>query len=558
MANKRQPNARADRRGRSVRRERRPQLERTKPSTQVRDTHEGRLAERVTELKRILEHYRNLFDNAPIPYVTLDPLGMIVEANLTYADFVQRPRRAVVGKPLATSLPERERKAFYHHMRRCRRETSARTEVQLDALGVTVPVELDSRLAPKSGDESPRFHTAIIDLRERREIEKARTAADRERQSAEQRELQAQSLNAAKDRFLAELSHELRTPLTPIVAAVTRLTDDTGLPSSLRTTVEMMRRNLDAEVRLIDELLDVSRIGRRRPQLRLEPVDAHVVIGEVAHELEPAFRAKGVGFSLLLNASESGIVADPLRFHQIVWNVVSNALQNTERRGSVLVATSNIDRDLRIVVRDDGSGIATEQLENIFQPFFREDGKRGTGLGLGLAIVKGLVEAHHGRIRAFSEGKGKGATFAIELPLPESAPAEAAQSAIEEPPSTVSPKRRSVLLVEDHADTREALQMFLEMKGYDVKTAPDVKSALEAAREPVDVVVCDIGLPDGSGFDVVRKISAEHPVKAIALTGYGGPREEELAVAAGFTTHLTKPIGAEKLVQAIEHLFAES
>ena len=100
--------------------------------------------------------------------------------------------------------------------------------------------------------------------------------------------------------------------------------------------------------------------------------------------------------------------------------------------------------------------------------------------------------------------------------------------------------------------------MFLEMKGYDVKTAPDVKSALEAAREPVDVVVCDIGLPDGSGFDVVRKISAEHPVKAIALTGYGGPREEELAVAAGFTTHLTKPIGAEKLVQAIEHLFAES
>src|SRR5262245_55568945 len=487
MANKRHPNARAERPGQTVRRERRLRRVQTDATAPTQDASDDRSATRVAELERVLEHYRNLFDSAPIPYVTLDPLGVVMEANLTYADFVKRPRRALVGRPLARSLCEEDRKAFYHHMRRCRRDTSARTEVQLDALGTTVPVELDSRLAPKSGDETLRFHTAIIDLRERREIEKARTASDKERQSAEQRELQAQTLNAAKDRFLAELSHELRTPLTPIVAAVASLASEENVPDNLRRTFEMMRRNLDAEVRLIDELLDVSRIGRRRPQLQLQTVDIHVAIQEVARELEPLFREKGVGFSQRLSAPDSPILADPLRFHQILWNVISNALHSTERGGSVLVATSNIGRDLRIVVRDDGVGIAEQQLEDIFQPFFREDGQRGKGLGLGLAIVKGLVEAHGGHIRAFSEGKGKGATFAIELPLPQSAPAGAA------PPTgeaslAISPKRRSVLLVDDHADTREALQMFLEIKGYNVRLASDVQSALEAAREPVDVV----------------------------------------------------------------------
>jgi len=359
-------------------------------------------------------------------------------------------------------------------------------------------------------------------------------------------------LNEAKDRFLAELSHELRTPLTPIVAAVTTMTNEPRLPGELRSTIEMIRRNLEAEVRLIDELLDVSRIGRRRPQLQLEAVDSHATIRQVADELESEFRAKRIALSLRLDAREARILGDPVRLHQIVWNVVSNALYNTNSEGSVVIATSNIQDDLRIVVRDDGVGIAPDQLDNIFRPFFREDGKRGAGLGLGLAIVKGLVEAHHGRVRAFSEGKGKGATFAIEFPLPA---LDQLPRAVKPPPAVSTPGR-SVLLVEDHADTREALQMFLEMKGYVVRLAHDVRSALEAAREPFDVVVCDIGLPDGTGFDVMRKISGARSVKGIALTGYGGPREQQLATEAGFTNHLTKPVGGDKLVQTIESLFA--
>ncbi|MET0152883.1 MAG: ATP-binding protein [Candidatus Binatia bacterium] len=523
----------------------------------ARGGREGLYVERVAELTHILEHYRDLFDNAPIPYVMLDPLGVIIEANLTYADLVQVPRRALVGKPLVHALVEQDRKSFYGHMRRCRRDNAARTEVQLEAQsGTIVPVELDSRLAPGIGNEPPRFRTAIIDLRERQQVENARVAADRERQSAEQREQQAQAANDAKDRFLAELSHELRTPLTPILAAITTLAGDANLAEGLRPTIAMIHRNMQAEVRLIDELLDVSRMGRRRPQLELESVDAHAAIQEVAGELGHQFQGKGVDLSLRLNAGDTRIRADQLRLHQILWNVVSNALQNTDTLGSVVVTTSNIDSDLRIVVRDDGVGIAAEQLEDVFRPFFREDGKRGEGLGLGLAIVKNLVEAHRGRIHAFSAGKGRGATFAIELPLPESEPPAVAPPATNKQPAVAPSAQRRVLLVEDHADTREALQMFLEMKGYEVRLAKDARSALEAAREPVDVVVCDIGLPDESGFDVIRKISAERPVKAIALTGYGGPREQRLAIEAGFAAHLTKPVGAEKLAEAIERLFA--
>jgi PAS domain S-box-containing protein len=550
MANKREPNARA-RSGRAVRRRRGPPLAPNATPPPAREPDE-RSAVRVAELERGLQHYRNLFDNAPIPYVTLDPLGVIVDANLTYADLVKRPQQALVHRPLVRMLAENDRTAFYHHMRRCRRETSARTEVHLEASDGSVPVEIDSHLAPKSDDQTLRFHTAIIDLRERHEAEKARITADRDRVSAEEREQKAHALNEAKDRFLAEL----RTPLTPIMVAVTKLSNETHLPGDLRSTIEMIRRNLEVEVRLIDDLLDVSRLGRRRPQLQLQPVDGNAAIHEVARELEQEFRAKDVAFSLRLDARDDRILADPLRLHQILWNVVSNALQNTPCEGSVLVTTSNMDRDVRIVVRDNGVGIAVDQLDDIFRPFFREDGKRGSGLGLGLAIAKGLVEAHEGRISAFSEGKGKGAAFAIELPVLEPGSAPAMPSDADERPPVISAGRRRILLVEDHADTREALQMFLEMKGYDVRLAQDVTSALEAASEPFDVLVCDIGLPDGSGYDVIRTILAARPAKAIALTGYGAPQDLQLAKAAGFADHLTKPVGGDKLVHTIESLFA--
>lgn len=261
--------------------------------------------------------------------------------------------------------------------------------------------------------------------------------------------------------------------------------------------------------------------------------------------------------------------ADPVRMRQIVSNLVSNALHSTPKGGWVEVSSSNIARNLRIAVRDNGAGIEPDKLASIFTAFSLEDSSpRGhAGLGLGLAIVKGLVEAHGGSIAAFSNGKGQGALFVVELQAAEPTTQTRAKRAPEPgdtpaPPSGAASARESarpvghkrVLLVEDHADTGAALKVFLELKGYEVTLAEDAASALRAATAPFDVVVCDIGLPDGSGLDVVRKIAAEKPIKAIALSGYGTPHDVELSSQAGFAIHLVKPVGAEDLVQAIDTL----
>jgi CheY-like chemotaxis protein len=257
---------------------------------------------------------------------------------------------------------------------------------------------------------------------------------------------------------------------------------------------------------------------------------------------------------------------------QIVWNLVSNALHSTPKGGWVEVSSSNIAGNLRIAVRDNGAGIDPEKLASIFTAFSLEDSSpsRHAGLGLGLAIVKGLVEAHGGWIAAFSNGKGQGALFVVELPTAEpatqtrAAPAPEPGEALAPPTGAASVEEgarpgghRRVLLVEDHADTRAALKVFLELKGYAVSLAEDAASGLQAATAPFDVVVCDIGLPDRSGLDVVRKIAAEKPIKAIALSGYGTPHDVELSSRAGFAAHLVKPVGAEELVEAIESVCGE-
>ena len=370
-----------------------------------------------------------------------------------------------------------------------------------------------------------------------------------------------------EDRFIAELSHELRTPLTPIVAAIASLKDRSDVPAFLRPTLEMIQRNVEVEARLIDDLLDVSRIAQNRLHVELAVVDAHEVLREVAATVEAEIRSRELEFSLDLGAESSSVLADVLRLRQIFWNLMLNAVRNTPRGGSITLQSTNVDRDLRVAVRDTGVGIEQSRLEQIFAAFSRETPgptRSGEGLGLGLSIVKGLVEAHHGRIVAFSQGPGEGSTFVVELPTVDAATEADAPPAMVPAPSPGRRKRRPpsarshaptrVLVVEDHADTREALQAYLRIKGYEVLLAKDVASALEQAREPVDVIVCDIGLPDGTGFDLVRRLSADQPVKAIALTGYGAPRDVELASRAGFSAHLTKPVAVDQLVATIESL----
>ena len=512
------------------------------------------------ELAKTAEHYADLFDNAPLGYVSLDPKGVIVEANLTAADVLGRERERLVGHPLLGWVIPEDRSRFLSHMRRCRQEGGAVSEVTLSPEAGGETLEIESRRS-KGREDSALYRTALIGLRTRRRSEAARVQADAERRQADDRERAMRAASEAKDLFIAELSHELRTPLTPILAAVTGLQERGELPAFLLPVIDMIRRNVEIEARLIDDLLDLSRIDQRRLHLEIGVIDAHAILADVAADLESESRSRGVDVAFELRARDSHVCADPLRLRQIFWNLLSNAIRNTPGGGHVSIASSNIGRELRVMFRDDGVGIEPARLEEIFAPFSREDrAAPGTnGLGLGLAIVRALVEAHGGKVAALSAGKGQGATFVVDLRTAEAVNVDVPSATGAVAPTTSRPpakRPKRVLLVEDHEDTRAALQVFLELKGYEVTIAGDVSSAVELARQEPDVMVCDIGLPDGSGFDVMRRISSERPLQAIALTGYGTPRDIELAAQAGFAMHMTKPIAADRLLEAIEALSA--
>jgi PAS domain S-box-containing protein len=506
--------------------------------------------------------YEDLYQNAPIAYLTLDKWGLVLDANDMSVKLLGWERERLIGKPLVRDVAESDRSVFLEHMYRCRCFGSARNELRLLARDGEVVAELHSRRVMAGGPGAPRYQTVVIDRRDRRRADEAKAEANRERRRADDRERAAHASSEAKDRFLAELSHELRTPLTPILSAVTMLAASRDVPERLRQTIDMIRRNVEIEARLIDDLLDVSRIARKRIRLLRQGLEAHELLRAVASELASEAETRGIRFLLRLNAREAWLRADPVRMRQIVLNLVSNALHSTPKGGWVEVSSWNVAHNLRIAVRDNGAGIEPDKLASIFTAFSLEDSSpRGrAGLGLGLAITKGLVEAHGGWIAAFSDGKGQGALFVVELPIAEPITPTRATPA-PEPGETPAPSgaasappggHKRVLLVEDHADTRAALKVLLELKGYEVSLAEDAASALRAAAAPLDVIVCDIGLPDGSGLDVVRKIAAEKPIKAIALSGYGTPRDVELSSQAGFAAHLVKPVGAEELVETIE------
>jgi len=516
-----------------------------------------RLEELQDDLERATFRYRDLLENLPLAYCTLDRFGVVVEANPALAKFVRRERVHLLGRPFVRMVVDPDRGKFFTHIRRCRAGESTRTELRVHVEAEVIPVALVTQAAAGAVDELERFRTAIFDLAEQRRAEEAGARVERERRRDEQEATAARAADDARDRFLAELSHELRTPLTPILATVSSLRMRAGIPESLRGPLEVVQRNVEVEARLIDDLLDVSRIATGRVHLEIAPVDVHRTLRDVVANLESEIEKSGVVFGVELGARRNWVRGDELRLNQIFWNLLRNALRNTPAGGHVVVSTVNIGDDLRILVRDTGVGIEPERLEEIFSPFSKEQPAQRSqhGLGLGLAIVKGLVEAHRGRILAFSAGKGEGSTFVVELRSSEAAAKAVAES--EETPAVQVRSRGNgirVLVVEDHQDTRAAIETLLRLNGYDVRVAGDIPAALVEARKEVDLVICDIGLPNGSGLDLLREIHEERPLKAIALSGYGSPRDVERAVQAGFSQHLTKPVDAERLLATIERL----
>lgn len=512
---------------------------------EVRQQNEELVAAQ-SELEWSRNRYLELFDLAPVGYVTFDANGVVEEINLTGARMLGEEVPRLVGRPFLFSVSEP--RDFIVHLTRCREsEGDVVSEVVLRRSdGGSLPVELRSRAVRKDGRLLVR--TTLGDLTESRRLEA-------ERRSLELRAQVAREANEAKDRLLAVLSHELRNPLAAISAGANLLGETKGLPETVAAAVERIRRNVAAEARLINDLLDASRLRHGKLRIERRPVDLHVVLADAVEALRA--EAPEVELELALGATHPVVQGDAMRLGQVAANLLRNARQATAQGGRIRVATADAPGPRVVLsVADTGRGIAAADLARIFDAF--ESGRsteEGGGLGLGLAISRSLVAAHGGEIRAHSEGTGRGAVFEVELTVASAeAPARTAPRAPAAGRGSVSALR--ILLVDDHRDTAESLAMLLQQRGFEVLLADSVASAIEQAARGFDVLVSDLGLPDGNGHELVERLAARGPLRAIALSGYASDADVAASRAAGFEAHLVKPVEPARLVRLIEKVAA--
>jgi CheY-like chemotaxis protein/two-component sensor histidine kinase len=308
----------------------------------------------------------------------------------------------------------------------------------------------------------------------------------------------------------------------------------------------MIHRNVELEARLIDDLLDLTRISKGKVQLSLEVVDAHTLLCNALEICQAEIEQKHLTLRLDLAAPKVHLKADPARLQQIFWNLIKNAVKFTPKGGQIRVFTSNDSGDqLRVEIADSGLGIEPEALPKIFDAFEQGGSTQLGGLGLGLAISKALVETHKGAITAESAGRNKGAKFTLIFPTCAKADDQTAAAV---PPTTPQRQTMRILLVEDHEDTNRSLTNLLRRRGYYVQSAVNLQSALDlSAKEEFDVLISDLGLPDGSGIDLMQTMRSKRPLLGIALTGFGMEDDIRKSHDAGFKHHLVKPIDLNKL-----------
>ena len=439
--------------------------------------------------------------------------------------------REVDGTPLAPArLPS---------VRALRGETVPATNLLVGrADGSTRRVEVRAHPLRRDGG----IYAAVITWRDITEETRALGELQAARAAAEE-------ANQLKDDFIAALSHELRTPLQPILGWTEVLRRHGKLDDVTTRAMEVVHRNIRQQVRLVDDLLDLSRILHGKFMLRFETFDLRDQVRGAVEAFEESAALKRVRLASTLPDAAVSMWGDPARVHQIVSNLIANALKFTAAGGRIGVRLEARERRAVIEVDDSGEGIAATDLSIIFEPFRQgQQSTRRGGLGIGLDLVRRLAEMHGGSVTVASAGLGHGARFRVELPLsrPEavaSAPAASGRPRLE---------RLSILVIEDNADTRDVLKLMLEVEGASVETAENGEQGLRAAeRLRPDIVLCDIGLPDIDGFEVARRIRARTDLavsRLIALTGYGQAEDMRQAIKAGFDAHLTKPVNLDQLM----------
>ena len=402
----------------------------------------------------------------------------------------------------------------------------------------------------------------------------ARKFAEEERRALLVRERDArrhaEEADRLKDEFLATLSHELRTPLTSILGWASMIRNGEVEGPNVARAIETIERNARSQARLIDDLLDVSRIITGNLRLELHPLNFAPIVEAAVDALRPTAGAKSIQLQVEFAPGTFLVRGDPNRLRQVIWNLLSNAIKFSPRGGSARINLDCVESLVRLQVSDTGEGISPEFLPYVFDRFRQAEGsisRKQGGLGLGLAVVRHLVELHGGNVSAESDGVGKGSTFTVDLPICQErrdpARAEERRREVERRKSLAGDKIRldgvHVLLVEDDEDSRRLISTMLKQHGAEVTAVGSAADAISVFLEKTpDVLVSDIGMPEQDGYELIQKIRAlplgQGCVPAIALTGYATRKDRERSLTAGYHSHLAKPIEQTELVAAIAGL----
>ncbi len=516
---------------------------------------------RVEDAVRLSEtRFRALVEQSPLAIQIYASDGNCLQANRAWEQLFDTPRKSLEGYNILQDQQAADNGMRPYIERAFQGESVAIPPTYYDPAVIGRKGRarwLRSFIYPIKQEEDVREVALILeDVTDRLEFEEALRNA---------KEI-AEAANQAKDKFLAILSHELRTPLTPVLTTVQILEMDENFPDEYRGWLDIIHRNVELEARLIDDLLDLTRISKGKLKLNREKIDVHRLIEHVVEIYRGDIESKKLNVRTEFAAERSVVDADPARLQQVLWNLVKNAVKFTPQLGTIVIRSENDGETLHIEVEDTGIGIDPAILPRIFDAF--EQGEQTVtrhfgGLGLGLAISKNLVELHGGRISASSKGRNRGSTFTLDLATISGDGVTSLPLQRSRLNKTEGKGMTAVLLVDDHIDTSLALKLLLERRGFEVKTANTVESGLDAIRKRTaqgtsfDIVISDIGLPDGSGLELISQLRAQDPaVKAIALSGFGTDEDIRRSKEAGFKEHLTKPFSFQKLEEVVRRLLS--